>query len=103
MSVIWVMSVIIMRVFSEMRIFSVIVTITLIRVMSVICAISVMWAMSVTEVNLVIGEIPVTRAVISKKKGKRIFKGLKISVIGVISTTSIKKQPFEDVLQNRCT
>ena len=76
-------------------------TSTLIRVISVICAISVMWAMSVTKANLVIGEISVTRAVIRKKKGKCIYKGLKISVMGVI-TTSIKKQPLADVLQNRC-
>ena len=65
-------------------------TITLIRVIPVICAISVMWEMSVAKVNLAMREISVTRAVIRKKKGKRICKGLKISVMGVISTTSIK-------------
>ena len=50
------------------RVFSVIMTIALIRVIPVICAISVMWAMSVTKVNLVMREISVKRAVISKKK-----------------------------------
>ena len=38
-----------------------------------------------------------------KKKGKRIYKLLKISVMRVKSSTSIKKKPFADVLQNRCS
>ena len=68
MSVMRIMSVIIMRVFSEIGFYLVIMTITLIQVIPVICAMSVMWAMSVTKVNLVLREISVTRAVIRIKK-----------------------------------
>ena len=68
MSVMRIMSVIIMRVFSEIGFYLVIMTITLIRVIPVTCAMSVMWAMSVTKVNLVLREISVTRAVIRIKK-----------------------------------
>ena len=69
-----VMSVTIMRVFSEIGFFSVIMTIALIRVIPVICAISVMWAMSVAKVNLAMREISVTRAVIRKKKENAFVK-----------------------------
>ena len=68
MSVMRIMSVIIMRVFSEIGFFLVIMTITLIRVIPVICA------MSVTKVNLVLREISVTRAVIRIKKENAFVK-----------------------------
>ena len=68
MSVMRIMSVIIMRVFSEIGFFLVIMTITLIRVIPVICA------MSVRKVNLVLREISVTRAVIRIKKENAFVK-----------------------------